>query len=112
MNEINQLRAEKEQMRLENEQMRTETENLTAENKKLNDHLNQLEQYSRKSNVIITGIPSGPNKNLYGKIKVIELKLEASIKDSDICSTHWLASKSNVLTATVKFNNYDRKKIL
>ncbi len=36
-------------MRLENEQIRAETKNLAAENKELNDRLNQMEQYSRKS---------------------------------------------------------------
>ncbi len=68
-------------MRLENEQMRAETENLAAVNKELNDRLNQLEQYSRKTTVL-TGIPSSPNENLYDKIKMIGSKLEVDIKDS------------------------------
>ncbi len=36
-------------------------------------------------------------------------KLEVDIKDTDICTTHRLPSKSTAPTVVVKFNNYETK---
>lgn len=49
-----------------------------------------IHQYQRRNNILITGVPQEDGENLYRKVAVIAQALEISLCDADIYTLHRL----------------------
>lgn len=65
----------------------SEVQCLKTENSRIKEELDNLQQYSRRSNLEIRGIPQKQNENVYEIIKSVASKLECdmNIRDIDAC---------------------------
>jgi septation ring formation regulator EzrA len=104
-NEVTQLKKEARENREVVNRMRVIIQ-------KMGRKIDELEQYSRKINVIITGIPEKQDENLKVVVKKLAEKLEITLQDYDICAIHRLPSKTKGPTTLiiVRLNAYERKK--
>ncbi len=75
--------------------------------------VDQLEQqYSRKANIIISGIPKLEAEDIHDVVHKLADKLKVPYNWQDIVTVHRLpAKKSNILPIIVRFVNYDSKSI-
>jgi hypothetical protein len=71
--------------------------------------LNEAEQYSRKNNVIITGLPREPRENLREKVTKVAEKLNVKLYEYDICAAHRLSNKGEAPAVIIKMNNREKK---
>ncbi len=82
-------------------------ENVKAENLDLRLRLDQLEQYSRKTNLIIYGIPFKEEENVSELIKNLATALKVPYSNSDIVACHRLPNnKGNTPPLIVQFVNH------
>lgn len=63
--------------------------------------------YSRINNLIITGLPRAPNKDLRVKVMKIAEKLNVDLHEYDIYTMHRLTNRGEAPTI-VKINNQDK----
>lgn len=56
--------------------------------------IRSLEQYTRKSNVEISGVPLTANENVAAIIKDVEVVLEVDIQENQIAAAHRISSFS------------------
>ncbi|XP_065224327.1 uncharacterized protein LOC135848355 [Planococcus citri] len=96
----------------EHEQMKEDIDYLIEENKWLRSHFNDLEQYSRKPNIIVSGIPVQKDEDLYNVMKTLGKELEVTLQEYDIVAVHRLPSKSDTPPIIVRLLNYDKKSSL
>ena len=74
---------------------------------------NELEQYGRRDNLEIHGIPVSPNENTNELIKEVAQKLNVRLLDSDISSSHRIPAMNRKYPAIiVKFSNKDKRNII
>lgn len=71
-----------------------------------------LEQYSRRENVIINGIPKKDNENVREIVKKVAEKLKVPLYDYSIISAHRLPSKQNTYPIVAKLLDRDVKTAL
>lgn len=71
-----------------------------------------LEQYSKKSNLIIRGIPYDEKEDLYVWIEKLANKLEINIQLYHICAIHRLLSRQAIPPIVVMLNNFNVKREL
>ncbi len=71
--------------------------------------LENLEQYSRRNNLLISGIPLKQNEKVKELVKNLVSKMQVPIKDLDIVAAHHLPTKSSAPPTIVKFTNRDTK---
>lgn len=93
----------------ENEVLKKRIVELEKEKEDNARRLQEIEQYSRRNNLIITGIPKEPNENLRAKIIKLAEKLNVKVYEYDICTTHRLSNKGDAPAVIVKMNNRDKK---
>lgn len=94
----------------ENEELKKKVEQLTIQNITLSKNMNNLEQYSRKDNVIINGIPQMQNENVYEWVKLVADKLDVTLYEYDISTAHRLPARGdNIPPIVVRLNNRDKK---
>ena len=82
---------------------------LVEENYNLKNQLNQLEQYQKKSNLIINGIPENENETLNEKIKNLAKKIDVNLKEFDIIAAHRLHAKRSPAPVIVRLLNLEKK---
>jgi len=83
---------------------------LINENRELKRNVEENEQYSKKSNVIINGVPETNDEELRKVIGEVASCLGIELHDYDLQAAHTLPSKSEIKPIIVKFNNYDKQK--
>ncbi len=99
-----------EKLEEENGKLWMEMENVKAENLHLRLRLDQLEQYSRKTNLIIYGIPFKEEENISELIKSLATALKVSYSSSDIVACHRFPNnKRNTPPLIVRFVNHTTK---
>lgn len=100
---------------MKNKEQRRESNKLKAENSQLLERIQDLEQYSRKNNVIIYGLNQEEGENLMEKLKILVTKLEVGIMDYDVGAIYKLPinnkykDKDKPETIIVKLNNTEKK---
>ena len=73
----------------------------------------ELEQYGRRDNLEINGIPVSPNENTNEIIKEVAQKLNIKLLDSDISTSHRIPAMNGKHPAIiVKFSNRDKRNII
>lgn len=66
-----------------------------------------LEQYSRKNNILISGIPVSQNENVRGLTKNLGKIWNIEIQNDDIVAAHRLYLKTKIHDIIIKFGNKD-----
>ncbi len=98
------------ELKSENEELRAKVDIISQENKTLKRTVNDLEQYSRKCNVIINGIPEFDNENLYEITHMVADNLGVELFDYDISVAHRLpAAEDKIPAIIVKLNSLEKK---
>lgn len=68
--------------------LKQENINLKQENDKLKTDLDQLEQYSRRNSIRITGIPEKEGENTDNLVKELVVKMSIPISETDLDRSH------------------------
>ena len=107
---MDQITGQIEDIKKENEDLKSKVEHLSNQNKILTESVNDLQQYSRKDNLIINGIPTVENEDVREQVKLVAKALNIVLHDSDICTAHRLPSRKDRIPAiVVRLNNRDKK---
>jgi len=97
-------------LKQENIHLKKKVVELEQRNIELESKFNDLDQYSRINNVIISGIPYTEGENIRFVVKDIANQLQVDIEDYDICTAHQLrAPKDEIPSIIVRLNNRDKK---
>lgn len=112
MNEkISKITDEVNELKMDNEANKSDIDFLLRENYELKVKINNMDQYSRKSNLIICGIPYKEEEVLREVAKKLATKLEINLEDYEIAAIHRLPAKNKdtVPPIIIKLNNLDVK---
>lgn len=91
----------------------TKVTELSNQNQKLRADFQELEQYSRKDNIIINGIPSSEEENVQKLVFKIAEKVGVTLKDYDISAAHRLpANRGKIPAIIVRLNSRDEKSMI
>lgn len=88
---------------------RTEVELLKQENEDLFCRMNEIEQYSRKRNVIINDIPFKEGENIKEEVQRFTSEIKIELKDYEINAIHRLPSKKEHPPILVCLNSLEKK---
>ncbi|XP_054260386.1 uncharacterized protein LOC128985036 [Macrosteles quadrilineatus] len=91
---MKEVKTEFAVLKEENEELRTKNITLTSKVEKLNDKVRNLEQYSRKNNVEISGLPVTPKENVFELVRDVGSALGMEIDEKDISAAHRVPSFS------------------
>ncbi|XP_054287896.1 uncharacterized protein LOC129003623 [Macrosteles quadrilineatus] len=89
---MTEIKGELATLKKENDDLRKENATLTVEVTSLKDRVRSLEQYSRKNNVEISGIPQTPNEDVVKLVKDVGAALGIDIQEGDISIAHRVPS--------------------
>lgn len=87
-NLMKEIKSELAAVKKENENLRSMNIALTTEVTSLKNRVRSLEQYSRKNNVEIYGIPETPKENAMELVKDVGTALGLEIQEADISIAH------------------------
>lgn len=100
-------------LKAENAECKSKIEELSNQNRMLSEQVNELEQYSRIDNIIISGVPYEPNENIQEIVTSIAKNLEVEINEHDINAVHRLsANKDKIPSIIVRLNSRMKKQKL
>ena len=106
------LKNQFKELKEENDIAQSEIVNLKARIGELEDMQDEMQQYQRKYNLEICGIPESEDENLKDVIEAIATEVDVEIDSTDIDIVHRLPSKFRPRPIIVKFSAYDDKKEL
>lgn len=86
------IKEELAAIKKENEHLTTMNSALNTEVTSLKHRVKALEQYSRKNNVEVNGIPETPREDVVGLVKDVGAALGVEIQESDISTAHRVPS--------------------
>lgn len=121
---ISKLRCEIGEIKKQNEKLLSDNKKLTEEVEDLSVRVRELEQYSRKSNIEISGIPATPNENTFNLIKDVGTAIGVELKETQVMAAHRVPSYNtrrspsivvqfeNRLLRDTWITNYKKKKTL
>lgn len=114
---VDELSAENKKLKDEVTQQKFAISSLSATVRTLNNQVSEIEtqqdnlnQYNRKHNLIITGVPEHEGEDVQEAIKELGDLVNAPIDDGDIDIVHRLNSKSSPRPIIVKFLHYSAKR--
>lgn len=114
-NEMNELKKQIEKYAGLYEKTREEVKDLKEGNVWLHQRLDDLEQYSRISNVIVRGIKEKKDEteeDLLESVKELGKSLGVQLEESDISTLHRLPTRKGIQPVIVRLNNRMKKKRL
>ncbi|XP_054260399.1 uncharacterized protein LOC128985051 [Macrosteles quadrilineatus] len=91
-NLMKNIKEELASMKKENEHLRSDNAALNKEVTSLKSKVRALEQYSRKNNVEVSGIPETPNEDVMSLVKDVGTALGVEIQEGDISVAHRVPS--------------------
>lgn len=100
------------EMKNEIKMLKTENAALRTENENLKQNIDDLEQYSRRNAIRITGINENENENTDDLVKDLAKKLDVDIHDTDIDRSHRSGKPGTKRQILMKFTNYNIKRRL
>ncbi|KAG8319829.1 hypothetical protein J6590_083512, partial [Homalodisca vitripennis] len=86
------LNKEFAEIKKENAELRAENTKLKSEVIDLKETVRSLEQYSRRCNIEISGIPVTPNEDATTIVKDVGAALGLQVEDADIAAAHRIPS--------------------
>jgi len=97
---------------IENQQksMKEDIDFLYEDNFNTRNHVNDLEQYQKKSNIVISGIPEQENENLLDMFKNLAKELDVNLNEYDVIAIHRLPPRQKEIPQViVRLLNHDKK---
>ena len=85
---------------------------LKHENEELFCRMNEMEQYSRKRNIVISGIPFEEEENTKAVVQKFASGIRIELKDYEINAVHRLSTKKEHTPIIVCLNNLEKKEEL
>lgn len=76
----------------ENNNLKLENVKLSGEVSELRERVRSLEQYSRKNNIEVSGIPSTAGENVLDVVKDLGRALQVEVKETDVSAAHRVPS--------------------
>jgi len=111
--EILAIRAQLEEVKKKNEEMQFDILELKEANAKLEDRIEDLEKYSRKNNMVISGIPVEKDENVKEIFTDLANQLQVELQDHEVCVIHQLPAQRNRTPGIiVKLSNNEKKQEL
>ncbi|XP_046687100.1 uncharacterized protein LOC124372734 [Homalodisca vitripennis] len=98
---MKEIKNELALVRKENEQLKVINKSLTSDVYELQDRVRSLEQYTRKNNIEISGLPSSPNENILDILKDVSQTIGVELEDSHISASHRIPSYSRQRTPSI-----------
>lgn len=98
-----------EQLKKSREQHHELLEGILRENYVLKMRINEIEQHSKKNNIIISGVPFEQNEKLRDIFVKIASKLGENVNDYDIGAIHRLYTKRGIPGIIVRMNDSEKK---
>lgn len=112
--EISGIRKKMTEIESENQRIGRDVEELREENERMKSRLRQMEDYSRRDNILISGIKKEEDEtdeDLVVKVEELAKSLGIPIKDYDINACHRLPVNNNedIPNTIVKLNNRSKR---
>lgn len=82
------IREELASLKKENQALRERSDDLTTEIRDLKERLRSLEQYTRKNNVEVSGIPVTVRESVLDIVKYVGAVLGVEIKERQVAAAH------------------------
>lgn len=98
-----------EKLKKENDALKATNQSLTSRNSVLEKRLSEMEQYSRKNNVEIKGVPSTKGESCVAIVQAIGDKVECPVSESDLDVVHRVPSKADTPHIIVRFCSRAKK---
>ncbi|XKL69204.1 hypothetical protein PGB90_006973 [Kerria lacca] len=109
---VGKLSNDFDELKQEQNEIQEEVDAMGKDLHSTNRRLNDLEQQSRKNNIIINGVPESKDENVYEIIEKIGTALEESLEKNDIAIAHRIPSRRGTAPIIVRFNNWEKKTTL
>ncbi len=108
---VSSIREEQTKEKQEREQLKIELEEMKSRNQDLEKRVVELERYSRKGNVIISGIPKTNNENVRELALEMASQLGVELLPNQICAAHRLPGSRQAKTTNiiVRLNDFEKK---
>ncbi|KAJ8304216.1 hypothetical protein KUTeg_017799 [Tegillarca granosa] len=100
------------EMKNEIKTLKNENDALRSENESLKLSIDELEQYSRRNAIRITGIRENENETTDELVKDLAKKIDVDINDTDIDRSHRSGKPGTNRQILIKFTNYNIKRRL
>lgn len=104
-----EVRAQIGRLEEENVFLKDEVKRLDNAGVLVEDRVIELEKYSRKNNVIISGIPYDKEENVESIVHVVAREAKVKLREFDICAAHRLHARNKVPDIIVKFLCNEKK---
>lgn len=98
-----------EELKSENEKLKTANLALTARNVALEQKVSELEQYSRKNNVELKGVPCTQGEDCVAILQAVGSKIDCLVSRDDIDIAHRVPSGSNTKNLIARFTSRAKK---
>lgn len=89
---MHEIKVEMSTLRKENEELKLKNLNLTSDVRDLKERVRSLEQYTRKNNVEISGVPETPNEDTLSLLKDIGKTIGVEVDVSHFNAAHRIPS--------------------
>lgn len=107
---IDKLSSDLNTLKKENKDMKKEIKALKIEVESLKIKMNNLDQYSRKNNIIIANVPHQNNENIYELVINVLNSLDMKMNDGDFGTIHRLrATEGKIPSIIARLTNSDKK---
>lgn len=95
----------------ENQELLMQNSTLKSEVYELKERLRNLEQYSRKNNVEVSGIPATPGEHVSEVVKAVGAALGIEVQDGDVAAAHRVPTykKDRQPSLVIQFQNRTMK---
>ncbi|XP_046670989.1 uncharacterized protein LOC124360995 [Homalodisca vitripennis] len=102
---MKEIRTDLAAMKRENEELRSQNRHLTCEVDVLKGKVRMLEQYSRKDNVEVSGLPVTQNEDVFDVVRDLGAAVGVDIQQQDISTAHRVPSyqRDRIPSLVVKF---------
>lgn len=98
-----------EKLKDENNALKASNKALTSQNCALEKRLSEMEQYSRKNNVEIKGVPSTQGESCVAILQAIGDKIECPVSENELDVVHRVPSKANTPHIIARFCSRAKK---
>lgn len=111
---MNDIKEELACIKKENAQLRLKNETLNLAVSDLQERMRNIEQYSRRNNIKVSGIPISPQEDVKLIVKDLGAALGVEVQPSDIAAAHRVPSytKDRLPAVVTQFHSRDLKEAL
>ncbi|XP_039293044.1 uncharacterized protein LOC120353422 [Nilaparvata lugens] len=106
-NEFDHFKSELSTFKNKVEELKKENTTLKCDNNKLKSQLDSIHEYTRRDNLIITGIPETANESVYEIFNSVSTAISSPLTSKDLSTAHRLPTrikgKNSIKPIVVKF---------